>query len=180
MRRVPFLEKSIRKTLAEAAPVVFVCDRFSDADMPRLYMAATHYISLSFGEGWDQPMLEAAASGLRLIAPDHSAYSTYLDDSVARLISSREVPCLFSGWGLVQLFFQNANWWEPDEREAILAIRSAIEGKDVGTGLARDRVVREFTWERATRQLIVLLDGVRARRRPGRSRFALGRLARPG
>jgi glycosyltransferase involved in cell wall biosynthesis len=125
-------------------------------------------------------MLEAAASGLRLIAPDHSAYSTYLDGSVARLIGSREVPCLFSGWGLVQLFFHSAKWWEPDEREAILAIRSAIDGKDVSTGLARDRVIREFTWERATRRLIVLLDALRSRRRPGRSWFALGRLARPG
>jgi glycosyltransferase involved in cell wall biosynthesis len=177
-QRIQFLEKSMRKTFAEAAPVVFVYERFSDADMPRLYAAATHYISLSFGEGWDQPMLEAAASGLRLIAPNHSAYSTYLDDSVAHLISSREVPCLFSGWGLVQLFFQNANWWEPDEREAMLAIRSAIEGKDATKTLARERVVQEFTWERATHRLIQLLGGVRSRRTPGRSWFAFGRLAR--
>jgi glycosyltransferase involved in cell wall biosynthesis len=172
-RRVQFLEKSIRKPFAEAAPVVFVYDRFSDTEMPRLYAAATHYISLSFGEGWDQPMLEAAASGLRLIAPDHSAYSAYLDNSVAQLIASREVPCLFSGWGLVQLFFQNANWWEPDEREAILAIRSAIEGRDASRRLARDRVIREFTWEQSTRKLIALLENLRSRHRSGRLRFLL-------
>jgi glycosyltransferase involved in cell wall biosynthesis len=148
--------------------------------MPRLYAAATHYISLSFGEGWDQPMLEAAASGLRLIAPDHSAYSTYLDDSVAQLITSREVPCLFSGWGLVQLFFQNANWWEPDDGEAILAIRAAIDGKDVSPASARQRVIREFTWEQATRRLIVLLEDLRSRRRTGRSWITFGRLARSG
>jgi glycosyltransferase involved in cell wall biosynthesis len=150
---------------------VFVHDRFSDEDMPRLYAAATHYISLSFGEGWDQPMLEAAASGLRLIAPDHTAYSSYLDSSVAQLIGSREVPCLFSGWGLVELFFHNANWWEPDEGEAILAIRAAIDGTDVSTGSARRRVIREFTWERATRRLIALLEQVRSQRGTGRARF---------
>jgi hypothetical protein len=54
--------------------------------MPGLYAAATHYWSMTHGEGRDQPMTEAAASGLRLIAPDHTAYRTYLDPSAGTLL----------------------------------------------------------------------------------------------
>jgi hypothetical protein len=51
--------------------------------MPGLFAAASHYWSMSHGEGWDQPMIEAAASGLRLIVPRHTAYLEYLDADVA-------------------------------------------------------------------------------------------------
>jgi hypothetical protein len=54
--------------------------------MPGLYAAATHYWSMTHGEGRDQPMTEAAASGLRLITPDHTAYRTYLDPSAGTLL----------------------------------------------------------------------------------------------
>ena len=47
---------------------------FTDAELPSLYAAATHYVSLSHGEGWDMPLCEAAASGLAVIAPRHTAY----------------------------------------------------------------------------------------------------------
>ena len=70
-----------------AAPVHVLHDILSDAEMPGLY-AATYYISLSHGEGWDLPMMEAGGSGLKLIAPRHSAYQAYLDDSVATLLPS--------------------------------------------------------------------------------------------
>ena len=64
--------------MEDAAPVRVLHDLVADAKAPGLYAAATHYISLSHGEGWDQPMMEAAAAGLKLIAPSHSAYLTYL------------------------------------------------------------------------------------------------------
>jgi hypothetical protein len=60
--------------------------------MPGLFAAASHYWSMSHGEGWDQPMIEAAASGLRLIAPRHTAYLEYLDADVAQLIPVRGTP----------------------------------------------------------------------------------------
>ena len=67
------MHEQLGKSLADAAPVQIVQRIFADAEMPGLYAAATLYISLSFGEGWDQAMVEASAGGLRLIAPDHSA-----------------------------------------------------------------------------------------------------------
>lgn len=84
-QQVVRLQKQLLRRLEEAAAVHVVEDLLSDAEMPALYAAATHYISLSHGEGWDQAMVEAAATGLSRIAPNHSAYTAYLDDASAWL-----------------------------------------------------------------------------------------------
>jgi glycosyltransferase involved in cell wall biosynthesis len=160
------MQRELGKHLEEAAPILTVQTLYSDAEMPRLYAAATHYLSLSHGEGWDQAMVEAAASGLRLIAPRHSAYNAYLDDSIATLIDSREVPAVFIGDPLLQALFAGAHWWQPDERQAIEAVRAAIDGRDGGTASARERILRDFTWQQATSRLRTLLD--EAQQRPPR------------
>ncbi len=154
------LQRSLGKRLSEAAPVHFLKELYADRQMPRLYAAATHYISLSHGEGWDQAMMEAAASDLRLIAPAHSAYLTYLDGTVARLVASQEVPASFIDVDGLETLFTGASWWAPDELEAIAAVRSAINGRDQPAASARDRVRRQFTWEQATRRLISILAEV--------------------
>ena len=48
------MEARIGKRLADAAPVRILRQTFADSEMPALYAAATQYISMSFGEGWDQ------------------------------------------------------------------------------------------------------------------------------
>ncbi len=143
--------------LDRAAPVFVLDELLPDEAMPALYAAATHYISLSHGEGWDQPMMEAAASGLKLIAPRHSAYTAYLDDSIASLIPSVECPVAWSGDAATAALFENASWWEPDEEAAVEAVRAAIDGRDPHGAPARERVLSEFTWERATRRLLEIL-----------------------
>ena len=146
------------KTLAEAAPVHFLPDLYADSEMPRLFSTATHYCSMSFGEGWDQPAMEAAACGLRLIVPKHSAYTSYLDSSVASLISSREVPVHWTGDRATGALFKNACWWEPNEDEAAAHICAAIEGRDAGMPTAQLRIRNSFTWENATRRLVEILS----------------------
>jgi glycosyltransferase involved in cell wall biosynthesis len=148
-----------------AAPVHVVDRLFGDAEMPGLFAAATHYISLSFGEGWDQPMVEAGAAGLRLIAPDHSAYLAYLDPSCATLIPSSAVPSgPLAGPDLISLFHAST-WWQPDEEAAIVAIRAAIDGQDRALVTPRERILRDLTWERAARRLSEILASVEAARR---------------
>ncbi len=163
-RRLRRLEAELGRSLADAAPVHIVEHLFPDTEMPRLYAAASHYISLSFGEGWDQPMVEAAASGLKLIAPDHSAYTAYLDSTVAHLVPSREVPAVFDPEDGSGVLFEGASWWEPDQEEASRLVRAAIDRRDRATGSARERVLAELTWERATRRLVTLLEEAQAAR----------------
>jgi glycosyltransferase involved in cell wall biosynthesis len=156
------LQHDVGKTLREAAPVHIMSDLLSDADMPRLYAAATHYISLSHGEGWDQPMVEAGAMGLRLIAPDHSAYVSYLDASVATLISSPPVAVAWPRNDPTALLFDGAQWWEPNEDAAVNAIRAAIHGTDMTAASAAGRIRRDLTWDRAAERLMALLGELEA------------------
>ncbi len=157
------LQRQVGRSFRKAAPVEFLFDLLSDAEMPRLYATATHYISLSHGEGWDQTMVEAAASGLRLIAPDHSAYRAYLRSDMATLIPSREVPARFDGDPPLQVLFAGANWWEPDVETAAAAIRRAIDGQDGERRGAREQVLTQFTWQRSTCRLLELLSELAVR-----------------
>lgn len=156
--RLERLEQRIGKGLADAAPVAFVRGAVADAAMPGLYAAATHYISMSFGEGWDLPMTEAAASGLKLIAPAHSAYRTYLDSSIANLIPTREVPARDPDNPDLTGLYEGSCWWEPDRASAVEAIRAAIAGRDAHFGSTRDRILGAFTWAHAARRLTGILD----------------------
>jgi glycosyltransferase involved in cell wall biosynthesis len=156
------LEERLNRRLAEAAPLIVFSPLLSDSDMPRLYAAATHYISMSHGEGWDQPMMEAAASGLRLIAPAHSAYLAYLDSTIASLIRSEEIPVVFDGNPATAELFAGARWWRPDLEEAINHIRAAIEGRDQSNARPRERILNQFTWKHSTRRLIAILEEVEA------------------
>lgn len=157
-RRIRRLESQIGRVLEDAAPVELMLEVLPDAAMPCLFAAATHYISMSHGEGWDLVMTEAAASGLRLIAPDHSAYRAYLNDDIATLIPSRKVPARFDGDPKLQALFAGAEWWEPDVNAAVMAIRSAIDAPDDAPSPAREVILDNFTWERSTTRLIEILS----------------------
>jgi len=151
------LEKQIGKSRRDCAPILMLQSVLSDDDMPRLFACATHYWSMSHGEGWDQPMAEAGASGLCLIAPSHSAYLSYLDESVARMIPSKQIPAVFAGGGAVARLFQGAEWWEPDAEAAAVHVRQAIEAGCEDGPKARTRML-DFTWENAGRRLVSVLD----------------------
>jgi glycosyltransferase involved in cell wall biosynthesis len=141
-----------------AAPVLFVDRLLADTEMPALFAAASHYWSMSHGEGWDQPMIEAGAAGLRLIAPRHTAYLAYLDATVAQLIPSTSGPADDRGNPSVAALFKDAQWWTPDADAASQALRNALDGHDEPAASLRDRLAAGFTWPHATTRLIQILD----------------------
>ncbi len=170
LHRLGRVEREVGIPADRAAPVLLLVDRvFSQAEMPRLYAAATHYVSLSCGEGWDLPMTEAAACGLELVAPDHTAYRTYLDDSVAHLLPVRKIAVEFEwydqpwllrllrGDGLRDLF-RGASWWKPIEDAAVERLRYLIDDPDASRlGGGRERVA-SYSWDRTAETLSRLID----------------------
>ncbi len=157
------VERELGKTLSEAAPLLFFGSVLSEAEMPRLFASATHYWSMSCGEGWDLPMTEAAATGLRLVSPEHSAYATYLDGSVARMIPVRLVPVQPSPGMPVGRFFENSEWWQPDEDAAAAHISEIVRTGGEADPTARERIVSRFTWQESTRRLISILQDLHDR-----------------
>lgn len=97
--------------------------------------------------------------GLHLIAPEHSAYTAYLDESVAQMIPSQRVPADFNGGkGFIGELFNGSDWWQPDEEAAADFVRQAIKTAGNGLPTARARIANEFTWEQSAKCLIKILE----------------------
>lgn len=158
-RRIEAIERRVGRRIEDAAPVEVLFGMFDDHQMPGLYAAATHYMSMSHGEGWDQPMVEAAVSGLQLIAPDHSAYQAYLTPETATLLPSRLVPVeVEESW--VQHLFAGLNWWNPDRDAAVAAIRTTIDGQDVRRTGAGEYLAANYSWQQSAQKLAETLSEV--------------------
>jgi len=153
------MQQQLGRTLEQAAPVVTLTKALDDSGMRALYAASTHYISLSFGEGWDLAMMEAACAGLQLIAPRHSGYLSYLGDGDALWIPARAEPASFDGeCGRVDApLFAGIQWWRPDEDAAVEMLRMAIRGKTAKES-PQMRVIRDFTWGNAARKLMEAIE----------------------
>jgi len=157
------MQQAEGRRLADAAPVVVLTGFCTDDQIRSLYRSATHYISMSHGEGWDLVMMEAAVSGLKLIAPRHTAYVEYLRDDEVAFIPAPLAPATFEGKMGVedQMFFDGLSWWNPDEDAAADIIRRVIDGDDAITGNAPGaRLACEFAWPRAARRLLEVIGDV--------------------
>jgi len=157
-----------KKSRTEAAPVHFIYDRFTDEEMGPLYCSASHYISLSHGEGWDLPMSEGIASGLTPIAPDHSAYQSYLNSRNAHLIPASIGPVRAPTGRLGGIPYGCETWWNPDERAAQRIIRGVIDQTLRPLEPATNRIRDSFNWERSTTRLISILEELSHSRLPRR------------
>jgi len=154
------MQQSHGRTLGAAAPVLFMTSMLSDEQLRSLYRSATHYVSFSFGEGWDFPMMEAAVAGLQLIAPRHSAYCDYLGDDDAELIPASAVPAVVEGRAGAEdrRWFDGALWWKPDEETAAEVIRGIIDGNRPPNASPAERLRRVHRWSAAAAQLRAVLD----------------------
>jgi FkbM family methyltransferase len=154
------MQRRSGRSLLAAAPVVVLADYLPDDMLRALYATATHYISLSHGEGWDLPMMEAAVCGLALVAPAHSAYLTYLREEEAHLIPAPLGPARFDGKLTPEdaLLFHGVQWWHPDEAAAADVIRAIVRGNAPPKRSPRDRIAAEYSWEKAAAALLATID----------------------
>jgi FkbM family methyltransferase len=159
------MQRRLGRSAAEAAPVVVLADNLPDDMIRSLYASATHYVSLSHGEGWDLPMMEAAVSGVALIAPAHSAYLTYLREEEADLIPAPLGLARFEGkLGREDaVFFHGLRWWHPDEDAAAEVIRNIVGGSAPPKRSPRERIAAEYSWEKAAAALLAAIGELPAR-----------------
>jgi Flp pilus assembly protein TadD/glycosyltransferase involved in cell wall biosynthesis len=148
------------RRLQDAAPIAFLLHRYDDSSISSLYAMATHYFSLSHGEGWDLPITRAGCLGAGLIAPRHSAYTAYLNDRVAHLIPTTVGPARMPYSDDYYPPFHGLDWWHPDEEAAVDTLSRIIRDPDGEHRDAARHLVENFTWDAAARRLLNLLDGV--------------------
>lgn len=92
---------------------------------PAFLKIGTHYISTSFGEGWDLTAMQAAACGLHVIVPHHTAYSCWLDNTLATLLPIAQKASA-SMDGTLSRMYQGADWIQLHLPEAINIVTSNI------------------------------------------------------
>lgn len=139
------------------AEIVLVTGKASDTEISSLFRACTHYLSLSHGEGWDLPMMQAGVLGLELVAPDHSSYRTYLAPDTAHLIPA---PAVHVPWTTDI----PTGWWQPDEAAAAAILRAIIAGTAPARRSPREDLLARFRWHDAAARLRAILNEAAARR----------------
>ena len=143
----------VGRRFEEAAPIAALMGRYDEAGISTLYQLATHYWSMSHGEGWDLPMTRARAKGLGLIAPRNSAYTAYLNDEVAHLIPCTTGPAYMPYSSTIYPPFQGIDWWHPDEDYAASIICRVI-GKIYNKNFLQKEICNKFSWEINSRILL--------------------------
>jgi hypothetical protein len=103
--------------------------------------------------------MEAAAAGLRLIVPEHTAYLEYLGGDDAVWIPARPAPVQFEGtlgaedWS----FFGGLRWHQPDEDATVAILRAIIAGGPSRPPV-RKRIIAQYAWNTAANRLIDILN----------------------
>lgn len=153
------LQQRVGRRLESAAPVLFLPELMDEPRLRSLYHSATHYVTMSHGEGWDLPMIEAAAAGLSLVVPDQPTYRAYLEPGDADWIPCREVDAIPEGMAGADdfVYFRDLRWWTPDEGAMIARLMDIIAEGRRRPG-PQQRIVRDFSWRAASRRLLVHLE----------------------
>ncbi len=129
--------------------------------MARLYNQSDCVITLSRGEGWCMPLSEALLCEVPVIAPHSTGMAEYLDDSVAELLPTRELPAAqasppFGGTFARVYDHPGITYYEPDVAAARAAMRRVYEDHASARAKARagrERILTRHSWENAARDV---------------------------
>ena len=108
--------------------------------MHSIYRASDGYISISAGEGWDQPLVEAMSLGVPCLATNNTAHSEYITfDNSVRVQCEKEIA--YDG----QFFMGNKGMWYPPHHGSLLSqwIYFCIEDlTEIGDNAKNDMIKR--------------------------------------
>jgi glycosyltransferase involved in cell wall biosynthesis len=136
-----------------AARLIYDGETYSSGMMANLLRAADVYVSPYRAEGFNMPVLEAAACGVPVICTGGGPTDEFTQESFARRIRSSPAQTQLSPT-------QFGDYLEPDPDHLVELMRQAASERD---GAARmgaagaEYVAQNFTWERVTERLVEVL-----------------------
>jgi len=149
-----FLLKSIQKIPTGDQQFVldkitYIGNSFSHKKMAMLYQAADCYVSPYRAEGFNMPVLEAAASGLPIICTAGGATDDFVTDMFARKIEAKK--------HIIRVEDQDLSQLEPSVEHLITLMASAIEDNSWRSQAAEAgplHVGANYTWDRVVDMLV--------------------------
>jgi glycosyltransferase involved in cell wall biosynthesis len=133
----------------------------SPEEMCRLYNQSDCVVTLSRGEGWCLPLAEALLCETPVVAPRSTGMVEYLDDSIAELVATRELPASearspFAGTFSTVYDHPGVTYYEPSLEQAQGAMRRVYEDRGAASmkaQLGRERILNRFSWSQAVRDV---------------------------
>ena len=122
---------------------------FSNRQMALLYQVADSYVSPYRAEGFNIPVLEAAASGIPVICTEGGATDDFVTETFARKIESARRSNSVEG--------QEHVWLEPNIEHLIALMTSAIEDNAwcaLAAKAGPQHVEANYTWDRVVATLV--------------------------
>ncbi len=134
---------------------------FPHYQLGSLYCSVDAFVSVSRGEGWNMPLMEAMACGLPAIATDWGAHQEFVHPGIAYpLRVSKLVPAVAKC-----PYYAGFRWAEPDTEHLRHLLRHVYQERDEarqrGQAAAREMAAR-WTWEASARRIVERLDAIGA------------------
>ena len=146
-----------RALLRSTAPIYLISSRLSEEDLLALYTWATHYVSFSAGEGWDLSCAQAAACGLELIVPQHTAYREYLSDKEAHFVPAARQATIQADLGLDSIYGRDALWTIPDFGVFVDRLQTADRLVRKGPAAA-EHMANSYSWSSSAERFLEVME----------------------
>ena len=157
--------KNIIRTLGISIPVTLIHGELEDEKMRDLYKhpKVSAYFSMTRGEGFGLPLLEAAACGLPIIASNWSAHPEFLEDKFIP-IEGKEVP--IPKEKIDGKIWVGGNWFEPSIDDASSKIVRFFSDEKfrqdaMDNASALQKIVKNrYSLSSIEKELTIIVDGV--------------------
>jgi len=130
---------------------------FPHYQLASLYRSADCYVSVSRGEGWDMPLMEAMACGLPSIATDWGAHTEFVHPGIAYpLAITGTIPAVAKC-----PYYDGYSWADPDGDHLRVLLREAYtnreEARRRGVAAAAEMATR-WSSRGAARKIVARLN----------------------
>lgn len=138
--KLEFFNETLQSLMKQkkCAPIYFLGDFLTERQMLALYRSCTHYITCSYGEGWGLSESICGILGKRLIVPKSTAFSSYLDDSMAYMTMVQSVVA--SQTGPTMQYYLGSQWYAPVMFSVRKLIRQSIKDANANDTLKTVKV----------------------------------------
>jgi glycosyltransferase involved in cell wall biosynthesis len=150
-QQYPIFYEAIRK-YTKRSRIYALTGKFSEHAMAANYRACQAFVSMSLGEGWNLPMVEAAACGLPVIVPRNTAHLDLVDNTCAFVIDP-EGYAAYPGAEDICQWYEDAPFSMFGKKSHAQLVTTLLEVRQHYTAcLSRglkftDKVITRYNWD---------------------------------